>query len=76
MFTDLFVGIQGKEESFLKSNAIKETEAPASEEYATILIPTKPALQKTVICDMCGHTNPDNVAFCKMCSNYLKEATL
>ena len=25
-----------------------------------------------VICEVCGHDNPENTAICKMCSNYLK----
>lgn len=29
--------------------------------------------QKTVICEVCGYANSENVALCKMCSNYLKE---
>jgi hypothetical protein len=31
----------------------------------------KPAV---IICDVCGHVNPENTALCKMCSNYLKGA--
>ena len=25
-----------------------------------------------IICDVCGHSNPEDAALCKMCSNYLE----
>ena len=27
--------------------------------------------QKLIVCDMCGHANPEFTALCQMCSNYL-----
>ena len=26
---------------------------------------------KMIVCDMCGHANPEFTALCQMCSNYL-----
>ena len=47
----------------------KEQEVPEK----TLLIAQKEK-EKFVICEMCGHANPENTALCKMCSNYLKGA--
>ena len=27
--------------------------------------------EETVVCDMCGHVNPEGTAICEQCSNYL-----
>ena len=36
-----------------------------------ILIPYEQKDKKYVLCDMCGHANPEYTAQCEMCSNYL-----
>ena len=36
-----------------------------------IVIPCKTEDKKYRVCDVCGHSNPDNIAICEMCSNYL-----
>ena len=41
----------------------------------TVVITQQPEKEKVVVCDMCGHANPENTAICKMCSNYLKGVT-
>ena len=30
------------------------------------------AKEEKVICEVCGHANPEFVSICQMCSNYLK----
>ena len=41
------------------------------EQTTQIIIPCKTEDKKFRICDVCGHSNLDNVAICEMCSNYL-----
>lgn len=38
----------------------------------TIVITNANEKKEVVLCDVCGHANPENTAICKMCSNYLK----
>lgn len=37
-----------------------------------VFVPYVPEPQKYIVCDMCGHKNPEYTALCEMCSNYLK----
>ena len=37
----------------------------------TVLI-TQKEKENLVICEVCGHANPEKTAICKMCSNYLE----
>lgn len=38
-----------------------------------VLVPCAPPTQKYIVCDMCGHKNPEHTAMCEMCSNYLSK---
>ena len=52
-----------------------ETEKTTGEKTArenAVFIPVASEKEKYIICDMCGHANPENKAMCDMCSNYLK----
>ena len=35
------------------------------------VVPIVSERKKLVYCDVCGHANPEEVALCEMCSNYL-----
>ena len=37
-----------------------------------IFVPWKQEKETVIVCDMCGHKNPEHTAMCEMCSNYLK----
>ncbi|MBR2623271.1 MAG: hypothetical protein IKD15_03505 [Clostridia bacterium] len=37
-----------------------------------MFIPWKQEKEKVIVCDICGHKNPEDTAMCVMCSNYLK----
>lgn len=37
-----------------------------------VFVPYRQEKPVKVICEVCGHANPEDVAMCKMCSNYLK----
>ena len=37
-----------------------------------VLVPCEREKERVIICDMCGHKNPEDTALCEMCSNYLK----
>ena len=36
-----------------------------------VFVPYNKEPEKVIVCDVCGHKNPDNTALCEMCSNYL-----
>ena len=38
-----------------------------------VLVPCAPQPQKFIVCDMCGHKNPEYTAMCEKCSNYLEK---
>ena len=38
----------------------------------TVIMPCKVDKEKKIVCDMCGHANPEDSAICEMCSNYLQ----
>ena len=40
-------------------------------EQKTIVINMTEENKNVIICEVCGHANPENTAICKMCSNYL-----
>ena len=37
-----------------------------------IFVPWKQEKETIIVCDVCGHKNPENTAMCVMCSNYLR----
>ena len=37
-----------------------------------VVIQQKTEDPKKVVCEVCGHANPEYTAICKMCSNYLQ----
>ena len=41
-------------------------------EKVVLLSQEEKASEKYVVCEVCGHVNPEKTAICKMCSNYLK----
>lgn len=34
-------------------------------------VPIQTEKEKTKLCDVCGHVNPEKASLCEMCSNYL-----
>ena len=51
-----------------------KTDLPSGENQPATGIPvfiSPPEKQTYIVCDMCGHKNPENTALCEMCSNYL-----
>ena len=52
-----------------KKSSVNKQDSLTSAEH--IVIPVKCEQPKLIICDMCGHANPEYTAICKMCSNYL-----
>lgn len=52
----------------------REASKPQNEAAQPTIVLPYPAENKPsyVICDVCGHRNPEDVALCKMCSNYLE----
>lgn len=44
----------------------------AREEGTPVLVPFEYKKKEMIVCDMCGHANPEYTALCEMCSNYLK----
>lgn len=52
----------------------KETQGKACEvpmTMQTVYVPIAKEKEKVVVCEVCGHVNPENTALCMMCSNYL-----
>ena len=50
------------------------TEKVESEETGkgqTIILPYPKEKAKKIVCEVCGHANPEYTALCEMCSNYL-----
>ena len=39
-----------------------------------IIIPVNNAEPRKIICDVCGHANPEYTSQCKKCSNYLQRS--
>ena len=51
-------------------------EKPNENGAAAVCGAVLPLKEEKVICDVCGHANPEHTAICKMCSNYLKGMTV
>ena len=53
-------------------NAVTSSVASAANgtDAQTVLL-QQAAEEKKIICEVCGHANPENTAICCMCSNYL-----
>ena len=51
-----------------------ETVSIDAEKYSELkkIIIAQEKEEKFVICEVCGHANPQKTAICKMCSNYLE----
>ena len=43
-------------------------------EQQQIIIPYGIEKKKMIVCDVCGHANPEYTAICKNCSNYLERS--
>ena len=41
------------------------------EKGQVLLVPYKNESKKYIVCEVCGHANPEYTALCEMCSNYL-----
>ena len=58
------------------NKAANETKAPLGnvlpEGGVPIFVPWKQEKEKVIVCEMCGHKNPEDTAMCEMCSNYLR----
>ena len=56
-----------------KKNDTAPAQAAASEANGNVTFVPVPVSEKEgfIICDMCGHANPETAALCKKCSNYL-----
>ena len=54
-----------------KTTVKKEPESNSAENNYSILIPCNHEEKIKVVCDVCGHANPQYTALCEMCSNYL-----
>ena len=37
-----------------------------------IYVPWKQEKEQVIVCEVCGHKNPEDTAICVMCSNYLR----
>ena len=53
-----------------KKNAATDCAANCPAEKTVIV--SSPQSPTVIVCDVCGHVNPENTALCKMCSNYLE----
>ena len=51
-----------------ENNSLKKI--PDGEGY--VLVPADRIEALTVVCDMCGHQNPEGKELCEKCSNYMK----
>ena len=54
-----------------RSSDVKVEEICTNNGYP-VLVPCAPQPQKFIVCEVCGHKNPEHTAMCEMCSNYLK----
>ena len=54
----------------LKADNISLNKIPAGE--GLVLVPADRIEPVTVVCDMCGHQNPEGKELCEKCSNYMK----
>ena len=43
----------------------------SAQQGCQILIAPQKEKENVIVCDVCGHVNPEHTAICKMCSNYL-----
>ena len=50
----------------------KEEKTNVSGTATPVYVPITQEKEKKIICDVCGHANPEYTALCEQCSNYLK----
>ena len=62
--------MKGKEKPIqpTQATAVKETEQTNAN---VVLVPYKQEQKVMIVCDVCGHANPQYTAICQQCSNYL-----
>ena len=53
-----------KKEDTNKQNTIQNNSCP-------LFISCNNKKEETIVCEVCGHVNPEKTAICKKCSNYL-----
>ena len=51
----------------------KTNQKEISVPYMAQVIDASQIKEKLVVCDVCGHANPEFTSLCLMCSNYLTE---
>ena len=53
-------------------NSATQAAALAESADSKTVVVTSATPPKVILCEVCGHANPENTAMCKMCSNYLE----
>ena len=72
----IFVEFSYQTEAFMEKNGkpvASEAQNPNAQNGCTVVLPSPQEQKVMVVCDVCGHANPQYTALCEMCSNYLMD---